>query len=564
LAFNIQSNDAAVEEDLPMNRFAMVALMAVSGALVPSAHAAGQTCEQLAQLALPNTTITSAQVVAAGAFAPPASATPWLVGDPNFYKKLPAFCRVTAEAKPSADSDIKIEVWLPASEWNGKFRGQGNGGFAGEIDYRALALAVSQGYASAATDTGHAAEGTDATWALGHPEKIVDFAYRAIHEMTSVGKATTKAFYGDAPQHSYFANCSNGGRQALMEAQRYPGDYDGILAGAPANYWTHLLSSALYDAQTTTLDPASYIPPNKIPTIAKAVNEACDAKDGVTDGVLNDPRLCHFDPASLLCKAVDTDDPANFCLSQPQVTALKKLYEGAHDSNGKEIFPGFLPGGEDGGGGWPLWITGAGPGKSLLFAFGGGYFSDMVYDKADWDYKKANLDEAVVASDKKFSGVLNATETNLKPFESRGGKLIIYHGWNDAAISALNTIHYYEAVQNRMGKQQADSFLRVFMVPGMQHCGGGPGPDVFGQSGFSTPNDAQHNMYLALEQWVEKGAAPSTVIATKQPGEGSAVKVTRPLCAYPEVAHYKGSGDTNDAANFACGTTVGAKKVDLP
>jgi hypothetical protein len=539
----------------------MVAFLAISGTFVPCAQAVGaglappapapQSCEQLAQLALPDTKITSAQTVAAGAFAPPANTTPWLVGDPNLYKGLPPFCRVTAVAKPTPDSDIKIEVWMPSSGWNGKFRGQGNGGFAGEIDYRVLALAVAQGYASAATDTGHAANGGDASWALGHPEKIIDFAYRAIHQMTVVGKATVKAFYGDAPQHSYFANCSNGGRQALMEAQRYPEDYDGILAGAPANYWTHLLSSALYDAQTTTLDPASYIPTDKIPTIAKAVNEACDAKDGVTDGILNDPRQCHFDPATLLCKEADS----NACLTQPQVTTLKKLYQGAHDSKGQEIFPGFVPGGEDGQGGWGLWITGPAPGKALLFVFGGGFFSDMVYDKADWDYKKANLDEAVAAADKKIANVLNATDTNVKPFESHGGKLIIYHGWNDSGISPLNSINYYESVQNKMGKQEADSFLRLYMVPGMQHCGGGPGPDVFGQMGFSTSNDPQHNIYLALEQWVEKGAAPSTVIATKQAGEGAtaSVKMTRPLCAYPQVAKYKGSGDTNDAANFTCG-----------
>jgi Tannase and feruloyl esterase len=541
-----------------VKKCAMLAFLVVSASFVPYARAVGagsippdvppESCEQLAQLALPHTQITSAQTVAAGAFTPPAGTPPWMAGDPSFFKRLPAFCRVTATAKPTADSDIKIEVWMPASGWNGKFRGQGNGGFAGQIDFRVLGIAVEQGYASAATDTGHAAEGTDATWALGHPEKIVDFAYRAIHEMTVIGKATVKAFYGDAPQRAYFSNCSNGGRQALMEAQRYPDDYDGILAGAPANYWTHLLASALYDAQTTTLDPASYIPAGKIPTIAKAVNDSCDAKDGVADGVLNDPRQCHFDPASLLCKAADSDA----CLTQPQVTALKNLYAGAHDSKGNQIFPGFLPGGEEGGGGWSLWITGTGPGKSLLFAFGGGFFSDMVYNKADWDYKKTNLDKAVATADKKFAGVLNATDTNLKPFESHGGKLIIYHGWNDAAISALNSINYYQNVQSKMGKQEADSFLRLFMVPGMQHCGGGPGPDVFGQLGFSTSNDPQHDMYLALEQWVEKGAAPTTVIATKQPGEGSSVKVTRPLCAYPQVAKYKGSGDTNDAANFIC------------
>ena len=533
-----------------MNKLIIVAFLLIGTVFVPGARAAGTPCEQLAQLALPNTKITSAQLVAAGTFAPPPATAPWLAGDPNLYKRLPAFCRVTAEAKPSADSDIKIEVWMPAAGWNGKFRGQGNGGFAGEIDYGSLAGAVAQGYATAATDTGHAAGGTDASWALGHPEKIVDFAYRAIHEMTLTGKATVKAFYGEAPKRAYFGNCSNGGRQALMEAQRFPDDYDGILAGAPANYWTHLLASALWDAQATTLDPASYIPASKIPAIAHAVNTACDAKDGVTDGVLNDPRQCHFDPASLLCKEGDSDS----CLTQPQVSAIKKLYEGAHDSKGNEIFPGFLPGGEEGGGGWPLWITGQSPGKSLLFAFGGGYFSNMVYEKADWDYKKANFDEAVAASDKKFATVLNATDTNLKTFEAHGGKLIIYHGWNDAAISALNTINYYENVGSKMGRAERDSFVRLFMVPGMQHCAGGPGPDIFGQGGFSPVNDPQHNIYLALEEWVEKGAAPSTVIASKLAGAGATATVneTRPLCAYPQVAKYKGSGDTNDASNFAC------------
>ncbi len=518
--------------------------------LSPGAWGTGKSCEQLAQTALPGAQITSAETVAAGTFTPPASLAPWLRGDPSLYKKLPAFCKVTAVARPSADSDIKIEVWMPVSGWNGKFRGQGNGGFAGEIDYGALAGAVDQGYASAATDTGHAADGTDAKWALGHPEKIIDFAYRAVHEMTAVGKATASAFYGEVPRHTYFSSCSNGGRQALMEAQRYPDDYDGIIAGAPANYWTHLVAAAVWDAQATTLNPASYIPSSKVPAIASAVLAACDAEDGVTDGVLNDPRKCHFNPASMLCKSHDS----NSCLTQPQITALKKLYEGAHDSKGHEIFPGFMPGGEDGQGGWPLWITGPGPGKSLFFAFGEGYFSDMVYDKPDWDMKAANLDQAVKTSDEKFAGILNATETNLKPFASRGGKLILYHGWSDAAISPLNTINYYKKVELKMGAKETDSFVRLYMVPGMQHCGGGPGPDVFGQYGSSAQYDPQHNMYMALEQWVEKGDAPSEIIAAKlaHGAAGLQVKETRPLCVYPQVAKYKGSGDTNDAANFVC------------
>lgn len=213
-----------------------------------------------------------------------------------------------------------------------------------------------------------------------------------------------------------------------------------------------------------------------------------------------------------------------------------------------------MPGGEQGGGGWPLWITGEGPGKSLLFAFGYGYFSNMVYDKADWDYKTAKLDDAVAASDKKYASILNSNDPNMKPFASHGGKLIIYHGWNDPAISALNSVNYYESVRKTMGAQQADSFLRLYMVPGMQHCAGGPGPDVFGQFGFSPVNDPQHDMYMALEQWVEKGTAPTSFIASKFPGPapGAKAEATRPLCPYPQIAKYKGSGDTNDAANFVC------------
>jgi Tannase and feruloyl esterase len=540
-----------------MSRFAILLCLAISCGFFPSANAAPQPCEQLAQLALPNTTITSAQTIPAGAFSPPPATSSWLIGNPSLYKQLPAFCRVTAADKPTPDSDIKIEVWMPASGWNGKFRGQGNGGFAGEIDYRALALAILQGYASASTDTGHAAGGTDATWALGHPEKIVDFAHRAIHETAVLGKATVKAFYGDAPKHSYFASCSNGGRQALMEAQRYPEDYDGILAGAPANFWTHLLSSALWDAQATTLDPDSYIPQSKIPAIAHAVLAACDAKEGLKDGILNDPRQCHFDPATMLCKQGNSDS----CLTKPQVTALKKLYEGAHDANGKQIFPGFVPGAEEGQGGWGLWIIGKAPGQALLFAFGNGFFRNMVYEQADWDYKQAKLDDAVAAADRKLAAVLNSTEPNLKPFQAHGGKLILYHGWNDPGISPLNSINYYESVQAAMGKSQADTFVRLYMVPGMQHCAGGPGPDDFGESGFGPADDPQHNIYRALEQWTEKGTAPATIIASKLEGDTLAatpagppakVKMTRPLCPYPQQAKYKGKGDPNEAASFTC------------
>jgi tannase/feruloyl esterase len=462
---------------------AAAVLFLACGALAQDTPSAPQSCEKLSQLALSKAKIVSAQAVEAGAFMPPAITTPWLIGSPELYKSLGAFCRVVVEATPSADSSIKIEVWMPADGWNGKFRGQGNGGFAGEIDYRGLAQAVRQGDATAATDTGHSAGGSDASWALGHPEKVIDFGYRAIHEMTQIAKTVINSFYGSQPQHSYFGSCSNGGRQALMEAQRFPVDYDGILAGAPANFWTHLLTKALADAQATTLDPAGYIPASKLPALARAVNAACDAQDGVTDGVLNDPRKCKFDQASLLCK---TDD-SNECLTAPQIRTLKKLYEGPRDAKGALIFPGYLPGAEEGPGGWPTWITGLAPGTSLLFAFGIRYFSNMVYEKADWNYRDAKVDEGLNAAEEKTARILNATDPNLAAFKGRGGKLILYHGWNDAAISALNTINYSNSVASKIGQVQTDTFMRLYMVPGLQHCGGGPGANSFGQGGQARP-----------------------------------------------------------------------------
>jgi feruloyl esterase len=394
----------------------------------------------------------------------------------------------------------------------------------------------------------------DARWALGHPEKVVDFGYRAVHEMTAAAKAAIRAFYGDGPRHSYFASCSNGGRQALMEAQRFPDDYDGIIAGAPANFWTHLLTSAVFDTQATTKDAASYIPSSKLPAIARAVNAACDAKDGVADGILGDPRQCRFDPAVLLCK--EGEGPT--CLTAPQVEALGKLYTGARDAAGRPIFPGFLPGAEEGPGGWSTWITGSAPGQSLISTFGNGFFSNMVYEKADWDYKTAGLDAALKAADEKTARVLNATDPDLGRFKGRGGKLILYHGWNDPAISALNTIDYYESVVRTMGSKEAGSFLRLYLAPGVQHCGGGPGADSFGQASSPRASDPQHSLLLALEQWVEGGAAPSMIVASQYGGppasaDASAeVKMTRPLCPYPQAAAYKGTGDARNAASFTC------------
>jgi feruloyl esterase len=502
-----------------------------------SANASPKNCESLAQLVLPNTKVTAAQPITTGEFTPP--------GRTTSIKELPAFCRVQATLAPSADSDISIEVWLPLNGWNGKYRGQGNGGFAGAISFDGLAAAIKLGYASAGTDTGH--KGNDAAWALGHPEKVIDFGWRGIHEMTLQAKAIIQEFYGESLKRSYFSSCSDGGREALMEAQRFPTDYDGIIAGAPANYWTRLLTSGMV-MQAITLNGDGYIPPNKLPAITAAVMTACDSKDGVTDGLLNDPRQCQFDPPVLICKGAD----ANSCLTESQARALKNIYAGLRDAGGNLYFPGFTVGSEESG--WNSWITGATPRLSAGFFFGSQFFTNMVYEKADWDYKTFNFAEASKLAENKTAAALNSIDPNLAAFKRRGGKLIIYHGWNDPAIPALNTINYFESVMTRMGSD-TNSFLRLFMVPGMSHCGGGPGPNVFGQTGASMADDPEHNVYRALEQWVEKGIAPDRLTATKykddrNPAQG--VKMTRPLCAYPKVAKYKGSGDQNDAANFVC------------
>jgi len=519
-----------------------LAALAVAACLqFASAAPAAQTCETLNTLDLPATSIASAESVPAGNFTPPTG---------KAIPNLPAFCRVAGVLKPSSDSNIQFEVWLPASNWNGKFQGVGNGGFAGYIDYGQMGNAVANGYATAATDTGHRATGgVDAAWALNHPEKIADFGYRAIHETALKAKAILHAFYGGDPKHSYFNSCSNGGRQALMEAQRYPEDYDGIVAGAPANYWTHLLANAAWDTLALLGEKDSYISPKKLSAIQSAALAACDALDGVKDGVIDNPARCHFDPGVLLCQAAETDS----CLTAPQVAALKKLYAGGRTSHG-QLFPGYAPGGEAEQGGWTAWITGAAPERSLMYSFGTQFFKNMVFDNPAWDYRTFNADRDTKAADDKQSGNLNATDPDLSRFHARGGKLILYHGWNDAAIAPQNTIDYYDSVQARVGAKQAATFVRLFMVPGMQHCFGGAGPSSFGQFGVYS-GDPDKDVDAALERWVDKGVAPERIVAAKRKNDmdpKSDIVRTRPLCAYPLVAHYKGSGSTDDAASFVC------------
>src|ERR1039458_1982965 len=384
-----------------------LAVLAVAACFgLPSAAHAAQTCETLNKLDLPATSITRAESVPAGSFTPPAG---------KALSNLPAFCRVAGVIKPSSDSDIQFEVWMPASNWNGKFQGVGNGGFAGSIGYDQLGNAVAHNYATAATDTGHHAGGTDAAWALDHPEKIADFGHRAIHETAVKAKAILHAFYGEDAKRSYFSSCSNGGRPARGQ-----------------------------------------------------------------------------------------------------------------------LFPGYAPGGEAEPGCWTVWITGPSPEHSLMYAFSTQFFKNMVFDNAAWDYHTFNTDRDTKAADDKQTRNLNATDPDLGAFRKRGGKLILYHGWSDAAIAAQNTIDYYGNVAAKMGAQQTATFVRLFMVPGMQHCGGGSGPNTFGQFSVAS-GDADHDIDAALERWVEKGVAPERLVAAKRKSDfdpASAIVRTRPLCAY--------------------------------
>lgn len=325
-----------------------------------------------------------------------------------------------------------------------------------------------------------------------------------------------------------------------MEAQRFPSDYDGIIAGAPAGFFTHILVAFTLNMQATEANPASYIPASKLPAIEAAALEACDALDGLKDGVIDDPTKCRFDPVALLCRGAES----NACLTQPQVDALKKIYAGARTSKGEPIYPGFLPGGETGLGGWTAWFTGFGPGKSAQYQFATHGGADMIFQNPDWDYRTLSVDRDVKIADDTMGQRLNATDPDLKAFQSRGGKLILFHGWSDAALAPTSTVGYYQKVISTMGRKESEGFSRLYMVPGMQHCAGGPGPNSF-----------LDPINTALERWVENGAAPDKIIATKYKVDGnpaSGVARTRPLCPYPQVARYTGSGSTDEAANFAC------------
>ena len=484
---------------------------------------AGASCESLKSLSLPDTTITRVESVGAGEFKMPEGALRPGQPAPDL-SRLPAFCRVAATMKPSNDSEIRIEVWMPASGWNGKLESVGNGGWNGNVVYPALARAVEHGYAGASTDTGH--EGPSGRFALGHPEKVIDFGYRAVHEMTVKAKAIIAAYYGDGPKLSYWNGCSSGGKQGLKEAQRYPADYDGIIAGAPANNWTNQMSQGIWIAQFAHKEEGSLIPPSKYPLIHKAVLEACDMLDGVKDGVLEDPTRCHFDPKALLCKGADSAD----CLTSAQVETARKMYQPAKVPRTGEVFFPLLERGSELG--WQG-LAGAQP-----FMIPVDHFRYVVFKNPEWDWHAMNFDTDVALATKIDHDTINAIDPNLKAFVGHGGKLLLYHGWNDQLIAPRNAISYYKSVADTLGGEaKIAGSVRLFMVPGMGHCQGGEGAGSF-------------DPMSVIETWVEKGKAPDRIVGAHI--TGGKVDRTHPMCPYPQTAQYRGSGSTDDAANFVC------------
>ena len=494
--------------------------------LFASSRSAATPCEDLVNLPLPDARITAANLVTSGVFDPPPPAPP-ITG-------LPVFCRAVGVAQPTTTSMIGFEVWLPTETWNGKLEGVGSGGSQGSISYTPLADGLRRGYAAMSNDNGH----TGGMWTFAQfPEKVIDFGYRAQHVTTQLAKTVIEGFYGAGPQHSYFVGCSQGGHHALMELQRYPDDYDGIIGGDPANYWTHLMTAELFNTLMATLrDPPNAIPPEKLPVITQAVIAECDAKDGLVDGLVTDPRRCTFDPGSLQCPGGDLPT----CLTAPQVEAVRQIYAGARNPRtGELIFPGE-PQSSEAVSWFGLWVGVTQPGgSSYEFFTNGVYGGDPSFDylRFDFDADVAFTDSKPVAGET-YASALNAINPDLSAFRDRGGKLIMYHGFSDGFITPYNSIRYYNDVVSTMG-EQTQQFARLFMVPGMGHCAGGPGASTF-------------DPLSALERWVEQGVAPERIIGSHVNADMT-VAFTRPFCPYPQEARYSGSGSIDDAANFVCG-----------
>lgn len=463
-----------------------------------------------------------------------------------------ARCRVQASVSAAPGSLINFEVWIPDG-WNRKLVVTGNGGYSNAPSTRDMTQAVAAGYAAIGGDTGHQTPTPDdLLWGAGHPERITDWGSRSIHAITGPGRRIAEIAGGERVRRAYFNGCSTGGHQAYAEMQRYPQDFDGVVAGAPGNNRVRLNAGFLWQflANRRRADNTTIIPAAKLAMITQAIVAACDANDGVTDGVVDDPRTCRFDPAALQCRAGD----APGCLTGEQVGALNKMYAGAKNPRtGEQIYPGWpksseaLVAGDDGGPvvGWHTYWGGAEPARAA-------FWRRWVFGDPAWDWWNFDPDRDLETADRVVGQLIDQTSDDLSAFAARGGKAIVYHGWQDPVTNALDTIAYYERVRARQGSQAAtDRFFRLFLVPGMGHCAGGPGATRFGNQGSPSPVvDADHDLLSALDAWVERGQAPDRLIASRV--ENGATTRTRPLCRYPGRAVYGGTGDPADASSFGC------------
>jgi len=504
----------------------------VSIAFLSFPAAAQQSCDALASIKISNVTITSAKDMGANWEIP---ATGGMFATPPGQKVPVPFCRIEAYSAPTSDSHIGFEVWLPkAAGWNGKFLAAGNPGFIGGIARGAMSGIVQKGYVAASTDTGHTDDGYD--WAKGHPEKLVDWGHRAVHETAVATKQLILSYYGKPVQYSYWNSCHNGGNQGLNEAQRYPGDFNGIVAGDPAYYVSRLQAGSLYIGWVSLKDGVKapgYISPAKYPAIHKAALDACDAKDGLADGIIEDPPHCNFDPKSIQCPA-GSDSPS--CLTAAQVETARKIYAGARFNDGSPLYSGFEPGSELG---WAMMAAGPDP-----LSINASYFANMVFQNPKWDFRTFDVDRDTRLAETRTGKAIDAFNPDLKSFKKNGGKLILYQSWNETIVPPRTITDYYRNVEKAMGgPAQTQDFARLFVAPGHSGC-----------PGFSNAED--FDTLKAIEQWVEKGVAPDKIVLThreqaKFGEQGKALK-TRRVCAYPNVSKYNGSGDPNDAANFSC------------
>jgi feruloyl esterase len=530
----------------PLKAVALACALASSLAACGGSDSSAPVAEQpkacdataLASVQLSGAKIQTASAIAAGSYTPQGSAA---------LANLPAFCRITASAMPTTDSLINFEVWVPAgSAWNGKMVVTGNGGYSPGLSFRDMAYAMRQGYAVVGGDTGHqSVDPNEMFWGVGHPEKIVDWGTRSIHAITAPARTLVASVSPKAPSRAYYYGCSTGGHQAYAQIQRYPEDFDGVVAGAPGNNRTRLnvefLHRFLSNRAAGTNSPI-ILSAAKASLITTAAVAACDKLDGVTDGVMEDPRACtadKFNVDSLLCTGAETAS----CLTAEQIAVAKKIYAGPKNPRtGAQIYPGLVVGTESG---WPGYWGSTEPVRA-------DYWRLWTFDNPQWNWWTFDYDRDLTYADAKISPLVDQNNADISAFKSRGAKAIVYQGWQDPVVNAADTIAYFDKVKASQGSQaEMDKFFRLFLVPGMGHCSGGAGATNFGNQGGESPIvDAQHDVLMALDKWVESGTAPDRLIASKV--SAGATQRTRALCTYPKKSVYAGSGSTDDAANFRC------------